>query len=179
MQTLALLADAKPQPRPDNPFKPGDIFLVSLWLVGAILVAALCLTWIRRLMRPGQPGRTTASDELSHYRLLHERGEMTDAEFQQIHALLTNRIQRQALGTAATPEVPAGEIRVEEPPGPTPAASPPPGGGSADAGTPPTSSNGEATDLRDQTGAIDGNASGQGQTPSHPQGPLASGGNGP
>jgi len=147
MQWMALFAQAAP---PQPAYRPGEIILTGLWLVGAILAAALLLAWLRRLMRTPARLPTAPSDQLAQFRKLYERGEMTEEEFRRIHATLSARIQEQLLGKAVRPtEVPSGEIGVEGQPAPSLSAG-----------------DGKAAGTREQTGPTDGNANGQGQLPS-------------
>jgi len=86
----------------------GAIFAAAL-LLGAVIVA-----FVRRIWRSGDPVPPDAGDELSRYRELYERGELSEEEFKKLRGLLGGEIRRKtglpehkkANAEAAQPESP-------------------------------------------------------------------------
>jgi len=100
-------------------------------LAGALLLGALVIAFVRRIWRLGEPTPPDAGDELSRYRALYERGEISEEEFKRLRGLLGGEIRR-ATGLAASKQPPTEAAR-PEPPAPPPGdqPGPPPSTGAA------------------------------------------------
>jgi hypothetical protein len=81
-------------------------------LAGALLVGAVVILAIGRWRRRATGATVTTSDQLTHFRELHEQGVLTDAEFEQIKAQLAGKLREELKpkapppGAAPPPEVP-------------------------------------------------------------------------
>jgi hypothetical protein len=86
-----LLANAKgPRPWADPRFLWTSIALAGLILLGVLLIA-----WLDRWRRQSEPQPLTANDQLAHFRELHEKGELSQAEFDRIRAKLGGELQQE------------------------------------------------------------------------------------
>jgi hypothetical protein len=92
------------------------ILPTGLALAGALLIAAAVIALASRWRRAPRSGSTNASEQLSKFRSLYEKGEMSREEFERIRTRLSDQIRGPAPGTtsAAAPT----------PPGPTAAPAP-------------------------------------------------------
>jgi hypothetical protein len=92
-------------------------------LIGVLLLGALVLyfidRWRKRAALPGTP----AGDELTQYRLLYERGQMSREEFERVKALLSGRMRKEL--NVPAPAGPEQAIQAA-PSAPPPQAIPPP-----------------------------------------------------
>jgi len=134
MALLLLLADAAPGSRPR--LNPGELLWAALPLIGVLLVGALFLylfdRWRKRAAAT-EEGACDPNDQLSHFRSLYERGEMSREEFESVKALLAGQLRRElnvparSAPAPAPPasEAPASETNVQANP-PDPQSSPPP-----------------------------------------------------
>src|SRR5262245_49736268 len=103
----------------DSPFLgPGLAF------AGALLAAAFVIALVRRWRRETTTHLSEASDQLSHYQALYERGALSEEEYQGLRRAL-----RGELGAAKQPAPPGAP-----PPEGIQAPAPPP----AEGGAPPT-----------------------------------------
>lgn len=95
-----------------NDVRFGQILEPALWLVGALLLAALILLfvqrWQRRSQEPGDPLR----DQLTQFRALYEKGEISQEEYERVRGRLLGRFQDKP---ATTPEPPAGSASPDSP----------------------------------------------------------------
>ncbi len=99
-----------------------DLLTTGLILAGALLLAAVVIAlasrWRRRSEKTLTPG-----EQLSHFRSLYERGEISAEEFQRLHALLGGQVARAAglsprPGTPKTPGDGKPPAPAEQPPPP-------------------------------------------------------------
>jgi hypothetical protein len=101
---LTLLLAAAAPPSPPARLTPGELLWAALPLIGVLLVAAVVLyfvdRWRKRSAAPSDAAG--AGDELSHFRSLYERGQMSREEFEQVKALLAGRL-RQEMNVPAPP----------------------------------------------------------------------------
>ena len=126
MLLMLLLADAETVPRRTK-LEPGELLMVALPLIGLLLVAALVLFFVDRWRKRRTVVDSDAcapNDQLSHFRSLYERGEMSREEFERVKALLTEQLRRE-LNVA----VPVSRSSA-------PVAEPPPAGTSVQASPP-------------------------------------------
>src|SRR5947209_10543094 len=86
----------------------------------ALLLLALLIAWLQRWRKQVDAVQPTPEDELTHFRVLYERGELSREEFDQIKARLQQRL-RQVLDM---PQAPASGPN----PPPDPSAPPPSSG---------------------------------------------------
>ena len=91
-------------------------------LAGTLLLAALVIAWVKSWSKRARRQRWTAQDQLTHFRTLYERGELSLEEFDRLRALLSERVRRELEAPAAP--VPAPEPRPPEPPRPNGAVQP-------------------------------------------------------
>src|SRR6267378_3263827 len=80
----------------------------------ALLLLALVVAWLQRWRKQVDAVQPTPDDELTHFRVLYERGEISREEFDRIKARLQQRL-RQVLD-------------LPQPPAPEPGPNPPPNG---------------------------------------------------
>jgi hypothetical protein len=91
--TLFAQAASPPKPPPTPEVRP----LVWLYLVllAVALVGILVLYFIARWRNRAAQDRLTASDQLSEFRTLYERGEMSREEYERVRSLLGERMRRE------------------------------------------------------------------------------------
>jgi hypothetical protein len=91
----------------------------ALALVAAILVGASIIAWADRWRKHPRQDRLGPNEELTHFRTLYEAGELSAAEFNRIHGLLTARIMREMDISAPAPNEPGvPPPQTQDPPGP-------------------------------------------------------------
>jgi hypothetical protein len=102
-----------------------DLLTTGLILAGALLLAAVVIAlasrWRRRSEKTLTPG-----DQLSHFRSLYERGEISAEEFQRLRGILGGKVV-QAVG-GQPPARPANPPGDDKPPAPAEEPPPPPDG---------------------------------------------------
>jgi hypothetical protein len=114
-----------------QPDRPAFRFLLpGLWLVGALLVGALVIAVVGRWRRVPRSGVASASQQLTEFRSLYEKGDMSRDEYERIRSLLGGEIRGPGPPAAAPPAA------ALQPPAAPPAAPPPAAARSADE-TPP------------------------------------------
>jgi hypothetical protein len=126
-------------PSPSLPKLSGQLLWAALPLIGALLLAALVIYFVDRWRKRAAAAEdvTAPTDQLSHFRSLYERGEMSPEEFERVKALLAGQLRRElklpgphpAAPPAADPVAPpAGtQVQVEPPPPNPPREALPPG----------------------------------------------------
>jgi hypothetical protein len=92
----------------------------SPFLAGILLLMALVLAWFKRRKAASTDDKLSPNDQLAHFRLLYDRGELSAQEFERIQALLGEQV-RQGMATTSGP--------TNTPPAPVPTANPPEAGG--------------------------------------------------
>jgi hypothetical protein len=86
---------------------PGPRFLLpSLALIGVLLLGALIIAIFDRWRRRSRSVSPTAGDQLSHFRALFDRGELSREEFERIRSQLTPKLKEELKLTPAQPEQP-------------------------------------------------------------------------
>ncbi len=126
MALMLFLADMALAGRPQ--LNPGELLWAALPLIGILLVGALILylfdRW-RKRADEAEEGACAPNDQLSHFRSLYERGEMSQEEFDRVKALLAAQLRREMnVPAPPAPAPPAANTNVQaNPPGPQ---SPPP-----------------------------------------------------
>jgi hypothetical protein len=94
--------------------------LVILWttlpVVGAILLGALAIAYARRWRDRPKSVSLNTSDQLAHFRLLYERGQLSAEEYARVQALLNERLRKELDLPAPAPALPDAK--------PVPAGSP-------------------------------------------------------
>jgi hypothetical protein len=119
---LPAAAPVSPPPRPK--LKPGEFFWAALPLIAVLLLAALIVYLVKRWMkRKEQVAPEAAGDQLSHFRSLYERGEMSREEFERVRALLAGQLRKEM--NVPTPQAPSPATPPEAIP---PPPQPPPNG---------------------------------------------------
>jgi hypothetical protein len=104
------------------PVRPGawkaPVLWTSLLLIAALLLGALVIALVDRWRKRRGTETCTPGEQLSHFRSLYERGELSREEFERVRTLLGGRL-RQDLQMPAAPVASAGGA---EPPPATPAS---------------------------------------------------------
>jgi hypothetical protein len=111
-----------------------------LALVGALLIGAVVVAFVRRWQQTNRPLGPSASDQLAEFRKLYEQGSISEEEFKRLRTVLGGELRRE-IDLPAHPAVPARPTEPAPPQGPsagpsTPAA-PPGEPGPPPPGTPP------------------------------------------
>ncbi|MFQ3592883.1 MAG: SHOCT domain-containing protein [Gemmataceae bacterium] len=73
----------------------GQLLLTSALLVLALLTGAVVIGVVRRWMEIQRRGQFQANDQLSQYRAMHARGELSDEEFQRLREVLAGDLRRE------------------------------------------------------------------------------------
>jgi hypothetical protein len=104
------------------------LLTAGLSLAGALLTAAVVIALVSRWRRRSGVEGVTPDEQLTHFRSLYERGEISEEEFRRLRALLIGQVAA-PLGVGRPPERPAtpGEIGIKPPDGELPAGPPPDG----------------------------------------------------
>src|SRR5262245_58725429 len=110
-------------------------FLVAGVIIAAVLLVVAMLIHVVRLWRKRMAGRpmTNPGEQLTSFRALYERGELSREEYERIRAKLGQKLRKAlevpgpAAGPAATAEAPAEADSPPAPPaeGPRPPSGPP------------------------------------------------------
>jgi len=87
-------------------------------LIGALLVGAGVIYFVDRWRKKAERTQSPAEDELTHYRVLYERGELSPEEFDRLKLLLGGRLRKELnLPQPVTPKEPnPAEEKPPEPP---------------------------------------------------------------
>jgi hypothetical protein len=98
MPTSPLLAPNAVAPavpiKQQEPFRVGSILEPALWLVGALILMALVLAWLKRYQQKDDlENRDSAHQQLAKFRMALDRGEMSEAEFRKVKSLLTEKMR--------------------------------------------------------------------------------------
>jgi hypothetical protein len=91
-----------------------DLVYYGTALAVALLVAALVIALVRRWLRKGDSS-SSASDQLSQYRELYRRGEISQEEFDRLRAVLGGEL---APGVKPAPPRPPAPKPMDGPPAP-------------------------------------------------------------
>lgn len=111
-----------------DPALGGRLLWAALPLIGALLAGAVVLYLIDRWRKRQDEAEQAAcapNDQLSHFRSLYERGEMSREEFDKVKALLAGQL-RQEMNVSA-PHAPVATAQAEPPPPDTNVQASPPG----------------------------------------------------
>jgi len=99
---MLVLADARPRMPP-----PGELLGVALPLIGALLAGALVIylfdRWRKR--RAARANLCDPNDQLSHFRSLYEKGEMSREEYEQVRSLLAAQLRQEVRGPDSPSEI--------------------------------------------------------------------------
>lgn len=108
------------------------ILWTSLPIIGAMLIGAGIIAWVKRWREQPRSFNLTASDELAHFRSLYDKGELSAEEFTRLQTVLGERIKKELdIPAAATaPAAPQSSLTSGSPGSATqtlenPAANPP------------------------------------------------------
>ena len=140
---LVLFAQNKPT---DSPFNRPEIIWGSIGLAGALLVGAAVIYLVDKWRKQAAMADREAGLELTDFRAMYERGEITEVEYNKLRLRVAGRVKNtpapSANGTPPPPSPPAPPVAGPFPPGyfddpPTsPPSNPPPSG--APGGTAPS-----------------------------------------
>jgi hypothetical protein len=123
---------AEPQGRGPVNIDPWSLGWHYLVLLGVVLLAILGIYLFMRWWRRTDSDRLSASEQLSEFRNLYERGELSREEFERLRSLLGERMRQEMEGQASAapgPQPPAA------PQGPAPKPEPPSNDGIPPPGT--------------------------------------------
>ncbi len=136
MVLTLLLADAA-APASWPRLTPGELLWAALPLIGILLVGAVVLYLFDRWRKRAEAKSDVCApnDQLSHFRSLYERGEMSREEFESVKTLLAGQLRREmnvpapAAPSPAAVEAPPADTNIQAtPPSPqSPPPEPPPG----------------------------------------------------
>jgi hypothetical protein len=122
---LTLFANADPPPpkRSDPFLQRGEDWLLVGLLAAALLVAAIVVWAVDRWRKRITSDDARAGEELTSFRALYERGEITEEEYNRVRSKVASRVKTKPAGpaTAAAPGAAPGTA------GGQPAAPPVPG----------------------------------------------------
>lgn len=99
----------------------GEFRFLWLALVGAILLGALVIFGVDRWRKRSQADQLSSGDQLTQFRVLYERGEMSREEYERVRSLLGQRLRKELDVPARPTGAPGPET---PPPVPPPADSP-------------------------------------------------------
>jgi len=104
------------------------ILITGALLAGALLLGAFVIACIRRVLRSPRAS-VDPVDELTRYRQLYERGELSEEEFKRLRGLLGGEVRRQ-VGLETNKPAPEVKNAIQSPGSPgRPPEGPPPGSG--------------------------------------------------
>jgi hypothetical protein len=100
----------------ETPIKWNDseVLWAALPLIGALLVGAGVIYFVDRWRKKADRTQAPAEDELTHYRVLYERGELSPEEFDRLKLLLGGRLRKEL--NLPQPVAPKEPIPAEEKP---------------------------------------------------------------
>jgi hypothetical protein len=95
-----------------------EVLWAVLPLIGALVLGAAVIYVVDRWRKKSERKPSSAEDELTQYRVLYERGELSQEEFDRLKSLLHGRLRKELnLPQAAAPkEVKPAEQGSPEPP---------------------------------------------------------------
>jgi hypothetical protein len=100
----------------DVPFHPELLWAFGA-LFGLLVIGWLAISWVGRWRKQQPVSRLNLEEELSHFRTLQERGELSAEEFARIKSLLEQNAQHaQAWPTSADSTKPTDPLRGAPPP---------------------------------------------------------------
>ena len=109
MARMYLVAQAVPAAPPPK-LSPGELLWAALPLIGILLLGALVLYLFDRWRKrsAGRRDQAACNEQLSHFRSLYERGEMSREEFERVRTLLTGQLRKElnVPAPAAPPAIP-------------------------------------------------------------------------
>jgi hypothetical protein len=120
---LLTILQAAPPPGPPPKVSPGELLWAALPLIGVLLLAALVIYFVDRWRKRATAAEDDASsnDQLSQFRSLYERGEMSQEEYDRVRALLAGQLRKE-MNVPAPPaitESPTPDTNIQaRPPGP-------------------------------------------------------------
>src|SRR4051812_24684069 len=100
----ALIAEAEPAPTRSEPFlqKPED-WVVVLSLAGVLLAGAVVVWVVDRWRKRAVLNEKRSGEELTSFRAMYERGEITEAEYAKLRAKVAERVKAKAAAAPAPP----------------------------------------------------------------------------
>jgi hypothetical protein len=118
-----------PPAGPQGPGWGGSILLPGLYLVGALIIGAVVIALAGRWRRSPRSVTATASEQLTEFRSLYEKGQMSREEFERVRTRLGTEIRTAELGSPAAPASPpatSAAVTLSPAAGPTAEDPPPP-----------------------------------------------------
>ena len=116
-----------------------QLFYPAMLMIAALLIGAVVIAFVRRWQQLQQRAvGTKASEQLAQYRLMFEKGQISEEEFKRLRAVLSEELRKEIdlppPAPAAQPTPPAQAIQPAQVPPPLP---PPEANGPPDAGVRP------------------------------------------
>jgi hypothetical protein len=95
----------------------GRILLPGLYLVTALLIAAAIIAFASRWRRSPRSGAVSASEQLTEFRSLYDKGQMSREEFERVRARLGGEIRGSELALPSPAKLePKPESATADPP---------------------------------------------------------------
>lgn len=91
MITSCLAAAVRTDPRSAAPL---ELLFTILILMAVVVTAALLIVGVGRWIRRANRGGSAASDELASFKVLYERGEFSQEEYEKIRARLGQKLRQ-------------------------------------------------------------------------------------
>jgi uncharacterized membrane protein len=85
------------------PFPEGTYAALIVWLAVLAVLAVVGVYAIRKLRDGGTAAPTRTSDLMTNFQQLHDRGELTDAEYRTIKAMLSERLHDEVNDNGQSP----------------------------------------------------------------------------
>jgi hypothetical protein len=112
-----LLAQAEPRNNPVPQIDPWALWWHYLALLAFALLGILALYLITRWRKRAAADRLSASEQLSEFRDLYDKGQLSREEFERLRTLLGDRMKREMEGQPPPPAgAPPPRRAAEEPP---------------------------------------------------------------
>ncbi|MCX7701952.1 MAG: hypothetical protein N2039_13830 [Gemmataceae bacterium] len=84
---------------------PADVWLAAIALAAVLLAGAVIIAWVSRWRRRLEHDTLSTHDQLTTFRLLYERGELSQDEYQRVRQQLLTRLKAETAAptTGAAP----------------------------------------------------------------------------
>jgi hypothetical protein len=102
MLLLALFAQA-PTKAKGSPFDRPELLWGAAGLAGALLVGAVAIYLVDKWRKRAALEDRESAGELTSFRAMYERGEITEAEYNRLRQKVADRVKKPAATTAASP----------------------------------------------------------------------------
>lgn len=148
---------------------PADVWLAAIALAAVLLAGAVIIAWVSRWRRRLEHDTLSTHDQLTTFRLLYERGELSQDEYQRVRQQLLARLKAETAAPPAEVASPAGDAPAAEADLQSKAA--PPAGDAVTKEAPPTAEAAAAMETTPASPAAEV-AEESNPTPDSPSSPL-------